>query len=92
MINALIRAVYRLAHWGLRLLWFIRRPETAGALVAVWYEGRVLLVKNSYTEPLIFAVVLTFLLLTRVKPIKKAILRGRRNVENWRVRRSLATK
>jgi 8-oxo-dGTP pyrophosphatase MutT (NUDIX family) len=48
MINALIRAVYRLAHWGLRVLWFIRRPETTGALVAVWYQGRVLLVKNSY--------------------------------------------
>lgn len=52
MINALIRAVYRLAHWGLRLLWFIRRPETTGALVAVWYQGRVLLVKNSYRPQL----------------------------------------
>jgi len=44
--------VYRLAHWGLRLLWFIRRPETTGALVAVWYQGRVLLVKNSYRPQL----------------------------------------
>jgi len=52
MINALIRAVYRVAHWGLRLLWFIRRPETTGALVAVWYHGRVLLVKNSYRPQL----------------------------------------
>lgn len=52
MINALIRAVYRVAHWGLRLLWFIRRPETAGALVAVWHHGRVLLVKNSYRPQL----------------------------------------
>jgi 8-oxo-dGTP diphosphatase len=52
MINALIRAVYRVAHWGLRLLWFIRRPETTGALVAVWYQGRVLLVKNSYRREL----------------------------------------
>ncbi len=52
MINALIRAVYRVAHWGLRLLWFIRRPETTGALVAVWYRGRVLLVKNSYRPQL----------------------------------------
>jgi len=52
MINALIRAVYLLAHWGLRLLWFIRRPETTGALVAVWYQGRVLLVKNSYRPQL----------------------------------------
>jgi 8-oxo-dGTP diphosphatase len=52
MINALIRAVYRVAHWGLRLLWFIRRPETTGALVAVWHQGRVLLVKNSYRSQL----------------------------------------
>jgi 8-oxo-dGTP pyrophosphatase MutT (NUDIX family) len=52
MINALIRAVYRLAHWGLRLLWFIRRPETTGALVAVWCRGRVLLVRNSYRPQL----------------------------------------
>jgi len=52
MFNALIRAVYRLAHWGLRLLWFIRRPETTGALVAVWHRGRVLLVKNSYRAQL----------------------------------------
>lgn len=52
MINALVRAVYRLAHWGLRLLWFVRRPETTGALVAVWYHGRVLLVKNSYRPQL----------------------------------------
>lgn len=52
MINALIRGVYRVAHWCLRLLWFIRRPETTGALVAVWYGGRVLLVKNSYRRQL----------------------------------------
>lgn len=48
MLNALIRAVYRVAHWGLRLVWLVRKPETTGALVAVWHEGRVLLVKNSY--------------------------------------------
>jgi len=52
MIDALIRAIYRMAHWLLRLLWLIRRPETAGALVAVWYRGRVLLVKNSYRPQL----------------------------------------
>jgi len=52
MINALIRALYRLAHWGLRLVWLVRRPETTGVLVAVWYGGRVLLVKNSYRRQL----------------------------------------
>ena len=61
----------------------------AGVLAVLHY---LLLVKNAYTEPLIFAVVLSFLLLTRVKPIKQTILQWRRNVENWRVRRSLAAK
>jgi len=61
----------------------------AGVLAVLHY---LLLVKNSYTEPLIFVVVLSFLLLTRVKPIRKTILQWRRNVENWRVRRSLVTK
>jgi len=51
-----------------------------------------LLVKNAYTEPLIFAAILAILLLTRLKPIKLTILRWRQSVENWRVRRSLATK
>lgn len=61
----------------------------AGVLVVLHY---LLLVKNSYTEPLIFAAILALLLLTRVKPIKQTILQWRRSVENWRVRRSLATK
>jgi len=61
----------------------------AGVLAVLHY---LLLVKNAYTEPLIFAAVLTLLLLTRVKPIKRTILQWRRNVENWRVRRSLAPK
>ena len=61
----------------------------AGLLAVLHY---FLLVKNAYTEPLIFAVVLAFLLLTRVKPIKQIILKWRRSVENWRVRRSLPAK
>ena len=52
MLDALVRAVYRLAHRGLRLLWLILRPETTGALVAVWHRGRVLLVENSYRREL----------------------------------------
>ena len=52
MINASVRVVYRAAHWGLRALWFVSRPETNGALVAVWHNGRVLVVKNSYRRQL----------------------------------------
>jgi sulfoxide reductase heme-binding subunit YedZ len=61
----------------------------AGVLVVLHY---FLLVKNAYTEPLIFAAILALLLLTRVKPIKQTILQWRRNIENWRVRRSLVAK
>lgn len=61
----------------------------AGVLAVLHY---FLLVKNSYTEPVIFGAILAFLLLTRVKPIKQTILHWRRSVENWRVRRSLAAK
>jgi methionine sulfoxide reductase heme-binding subunit len=61
----------------------------AGVLAVLHY---FLLVKNAYTEPFIFAVILAVLLLTRVKPIKQAILQQRRNFENWRVRRTLAAR
>ncbi len=42
------RTAYRLAHWMLRMYWAVRRPHTRGALVAVWNNGELLLVKNSY--------------------------------------------
>lgn len=32
----------------LRAYWFVRRPKTFGALIALWNEGELLLVKNSY--------------------------------------------
>lgn len=50
LIDAPIRVAFRAAHAMLRAYWFVRRPSTSGALVAVWYEGRVLLVKNSYRK------------------------------------------
>jgi len=42
------RTAYRVAHRMLRAYWKVRRPNTHGALIAVWHEGRLLLVKNSY--------------------------------------------
>jgi 8-oxo-dGTP diphosphatase len=39
---------YRVAYWGLRAWWFVRRPATHGAGVALWHEGRVLLIRTSY--------------------------------------------
>jgi 8-oxo-dGTP pyrophosphatase MutT (NUDIX family) len=47
--------VDRLCQWGyflayrvLCLWWFVRRPEHHGALVALWHDGRLLLVRSSY--------------------------------------------
>jgi sulfoxide reductase heme-binding subunit YedZ len=51
----------------------------AGILAVLHY---ILLVKNAYTSPFLYAVVLALLLLTRVKPVKQAILRFRRKLEN----------
>lgn len=48
MLNAPIRTAYRAAHLMLRSYWFFRRPETSGALAAVWHDGKILHVKNSY--------------------------------------------
>ncbi len=42
------RTAYKVAHRMLRAYWRVRRPSTHGALVAVWHEGQLLLVKNSY--------------------------------------------
>ena len=43
-----MRTAYRCAHLMLRSYWFVRRPRTNGALAALWHDGRLLLVKNSY--------------------------------------------
>jgi ADP-ribose pyrophosphatase YjhB (NUDIX family) len=42
------QTAFKVAHRMLRAWWRVRRPHTRGALVAVWNEGELLLVKNSY--------------------------------------------
>lgn len=39
---------FKVAHRMLRGFWSLRRPHTRGALVAVWHDGDLLIVKNSY--------------------------------------------
>lgn len=43
---------FRIALWcafqALRVSWFVRRPHHHGALVLVWFDDRVLLIRNSY--------------------------------------------
>jgi 8-oxo-dGTP diphosphatase len=48
MTDALIRAGYRCVYRAARAYWFIMRPQTSGAVVALWNGGRVLLVRSSY--------------------------------------------
>jgi len=47
-LNAGIRLGYRWAYRMLRLWWYVRRPHTHGVAVALWHEGRILLVRTSY--------------------------------------------
>jgi 8-oxo-dGTP diphosphatase len=43
-----IQLGFIVAHRMLRAYWAVRRPQTRGALVAVWNAGELLIVKNSY--------------------------------------------
>lgn len=43
------RTAYRVAYQLIKLYWAVAHPRTRGALVAVWRDGRLLLIKNSYT-------------------------------------------
>jgi ADP-ribose pyrophosphatase YjhB (NUDIX family) len=42
------RTAYRVAYRMMRTYWAVRRPHTRGSLIAVWNDGELLLVKNSY--------------------------------------------
>jgi 8-oxo-dGTP pyrophosphatase MutT (NUDIX family) len=48
--NAALRKGYRFAYLVLRLWWFVRRPRTCGAAVALWHAGKVLMVRTSYRD------------------------------------------
>jgi 8-oxo-dGTP diphosphatase len=50
MIDLLFRILYRLAYRVMRIYWAALHPRTHGALVALWHDGEVLLVRNSYTR------------------------------------------
>ena len=47
-MNAIAQLAYRSAYLMARAWWFIRRPHTFGSVVAVWCDGRLLLVRTSY--------------------------------------------
>lgn len=49
VVDLLFRTLYRLAYRVMRVYWAVFHPRTHGALVALWHDGEVLLVHNSYT-------------------------------------------
>lgn len=48
LVDLGFQTAFKAAHRVLRAWWSVRRPHTHGALVALWNEGELLLVKNSY--------------------------------------------
>jgi len=49
IVDRAVRLIYVCAYRVMRVYWAVARPRTHGALVAVFHEGTILLVKNSYT-------------------------------------------
>ncbi len=48
MIDQAYQLGYKAAYRMMRMYWAARRPDTHGALVAIWHQRRILLVQNSY--------------------------------------------
>ncbi len=48
LVDPLVRMAYRGAYTLALAYWFVRRPETEGTFVGVWYGRKVLLLQNSY--------------------------------------------
>lgn len=49
-----IRAIYWLGFRAARLIWYLIRPAHRGAMVAVWVDDRVLVLRQSYRSHLNF--------------------------------------
>ena len=43
-----LRFAYRAAYLAAKTWWFIRRPQTTGSVVALWNDGKLLVVRTSY--------------------------------------------
>ena len=48
LLDAGWRLTYRLAFLLLRVWWAVRRPARHGVVIAAWYGGRVLILRQSY--------------------------------------------
>jgi 8-oxo-dGTP pyrophosphatase MutT (NUDIX family) len=49
-LDACIRLALWIAYRVLLVAWFVFRPRRRGVFVAVWHEGRVLAIRNSYRD------------------------------------------
>lgn len=50
VIDVCYRLVYRLGFRVMRLWWRLRRPAKSGAAVALWHDGRLLVIRTSYHD------------------------------------------
>ena len=48
LLDKLIRVTYKVAYLGHLAVNFFIRPQTRGAYVALWLDGKILLIRNSY--------------------------------------------
>ncbi len=48
MLDGICRALYRVGFIALRLWWYVRRPNHQGTLIALWFAGKVLMIRQSY--------------------------------------------
>ena len=46
--DRMIQIIYTLAYRLLRCVWYIFRPSSYGAYVAVWHNNKILIIRNSY--------------------------------------------
>jgi 8-oxo-dGTP diphosphatase len=47
-LDLVVRLMLKAAYVAARGWWFVRRPRTAGALVALWHGHRLLVIRTSY--------------------------------------------
>ena len=50
LYDKLVRVFYNLAYRTILFFWFFTRPTVHGVYVAVWYNEKLLIVKNSYRK------------------------------------------
>jgi 8-oxo-dGTP pyrophosphatase MutT (NUDIX family) len=50
VVDRCYQKAYSVAYQMMRVYWRVRRPRTRGALVAIWCEDEILLVRNSYVR------------------------------------------